>query len=242
MAVSKKGEVRNVRSFFLFVCFLADFSRSCSFVHLEKDAAVQAYHEWLPTRSGPFGSSDGSYVGEKYYRSFQFGDLATLMILETRMLNRTNPDALPNLFYQTATLVNEVEDIFNPSEEIEEELEAMRSHLDSYRSLENHTLLSTEELNWIEEETKASVEKGVIWQLYGQQIIMADLNWARFDLAVADAEKKGSTEDAMNWKTQIENAVCRNGTQAQCFAPTPYLADKYLQTEDLGMYFSKGRV
>merc|ERR1712224_945894 len=69
---------------------------------------------------------------------------------------------------------------------------------------------------------------------------MADLNWARFDLAVADAEKKGSTEDAMNWKTQIENAVCRNGTQAQCFAPTPYLADKYLQTEDLAQEAVEG--
>ena len=196
---------------------------------------MQAYHEWLPTRSGPFGTA--GYVGEKYYRKFEFGDLATLMIMETRMLNRTNPDEKPNLFLQTAMLVGGAEDVFNLPEETEEQLEAMRASLDQYRSQENKTLLSTDELSWIEEETKLSVARGKKWQLYGNQIIMADLHFASFQGALEEAEKSGSHAEAMEWRTQIENAVCRNGTQAQSFAPTPYLADKYLQTEDLCMYF-----
>ena len=47
-----------------------------------KRAAIQAYHEWLPTRTAAFGEK--GYVGERYFRKFHFGDLADLLILETR--------------------------------------------------------------------------------------------------------------------------------------------------------------
>ena len=47
--------------------------------------AVRAYHEWLPTR---YFIDDGNYV--KIWRSFTFGDLATLALLETRITARTD--------------------------------------------------------------------------------------------------------------------------------------------------------
>ena len=49
--------------------------------------AIRAYHEWLPTRTGAYGSN--TYIGTKIYRKFEFGDLASLMMLETRLLGRT---------------------------------------------------------------------------------------------------------------------------------------------------------
>lgn len=46
-------------------------------------AAVQAYHEWLPIREQP--SANGPFI----YRSFRFGELADLIMLDTRLYGRT---------------------------------------------------------------------------------------------------------------------------------------------------------
>lgn len=44
-------------------------------------AAVRAFHEWLPTR---FSRDDEKQI----YRSFEFGDLATVIMAETRITVR----------------------------------------------------------------------------------------------------------------------------------------------------------
>ncbi len=46
-------------------------------------AAVRAYHEWLPIREQP------GAVGPHIYRSFRLGDLAHLIMLDTRLHGRT---------------------------------------------------------------------------------------------------------------------------------------------------------
>ncbi|MCB1685890.1 MAG: alkaline phosphatase D family protein, partial [Pseudomonadales bacterium] len=46
-------------------------------------AAIQAYHEWLPIREQP--SANGPFI----YRSFRFGSLADLIMLDTRLYGRT---------------------------------------------------------------------------------------------------------------------------------------------------------
>ena len=51
-----------------------------------KQAALQAYYEWMPIRDPAPG-----YAFEAINRSFQFGDLASLIMLETRLLQRTQP-------------------------------------------------------------------------------------------------------------------------------------------------------
>lgn len=45
-------------------------------------AAVRAYFEWMPVREAPDGSDD------RVYRSFRFGDLADLVLLDTRHAGR----------------------------------------------------------------------------------------------------------------------------------------------------------
>lgn len=61
-----------------------------------KRAALQAYYEWMPIREPEAGRAF-----EAINRSFQFGDLFTLIMLETRLLARTEPldyaQALPGL-------------------------------------------------------------------------------------------------------------------------------------------------
>ncbi len=51
-----------------------------------KQAALQAYYEWMPIRDPEPGRAF-----EAINRSFQFGDLFTLIMLETRLLARTEP-------------------------------------------------------------------------------------------------------------------------------------------------------
>ncbi len=53
---------------------------------VRKHAALQAYYEWMPIRDPAPGKAF-----EAINRSFQFGDLATLVMLETRLLARTQP-------------------------------------------------------------------------------------------------------------------------------------------------------
>lgn len=50
-----------------------------------KAAALQAYHEWLPIRD----NADGDM--EHIYRSFEIGDLASLIMLDTRIVGRSEP-------------------------------------------------------------------------------------------------------------------------------------------------------
>ncbi|MBO6505948.1 MAG: alkaline phosphatase D family protein [Kordiimonadaceae bacterium] len=50
-----------------------------------KKAALQAYHEWLPIREN--AEADHS----KIYRSFELGDLASLIMLDTRLVGRSKP-------------------------------------------------------------------------------------------------------------------------------------------------------
>ncbi len=51
-----------------------------------KQAALQAYYEWMPIRDPAPGAAF-----EAINRSFQFGDLASLIMVETRLLARTEP-------------------------------------------------------------------------------------------------------------------------------------------------------
>lgn len=51
-----------------------------------KQAALQAYYEWMPIRDPAPGRAF-----EAINRSFEFGDLFTLIMLETRLLARTKP-------------------------------------------------------------------------------------------------------------------------------------------------------
>jgi alkaline phosphatase D len=51
-----------------------------------KKAALQAYYEWMPIREPEAGKPM-----EAINRSFQFGDLATIIMLETRLTARTQP-------------------------------------------------------------------------------------------------------------------------------------------------------
>lgn len=111
-----------------------------------KAVAMQAYFEWMPIR-------DPSPVRARaaIFRSFEFGDLATLAMVETRILVRDEQAAPKG-------------DV--PADEQIAGILAVRDQPE-------RELLGPDQSDWLEAVLAASVQAGKPWQLLGNQVIMA---------------------------------------------------------------------
>lgn len=105
-------------------------------------AALQAYYEWMPVRH----ASDTD--PKLNYRRFQFGDLADVMMTETRLLARSQ-QLPPN---QGATFT-QTGDFADPSRE----------------------LLGSTQADWLSQQLRTSPCQ---WKLLGQQVMLAQLKIA----------------------------------------------------------------
>ena len=113
------------------------------------NAARQAYHEWMPIRTGAEG--DQGLI----YRAFQIGDLADLMMLDTRLVGRDE-----QLDYATGIeAAGSVEafiktDLYNPKRQ----------------------MLGEEQEAWLQQALQRSKARGATWQVLGLQVLMGKLN------------------------------------------------------------------
>lgn len=108
-----------------------------------RNAALKAYHEWLPVRTPDSGDL------RRIYRSFDFGQLLSLHMLETRLLARSEQLSLGD-FVTPAGI----------------DAAALRGALsDSGREL-----LGATQRAWLEGQLEASP---ATWQVLGQQVLMA---------------------------------------------------------------------
>ncbi len=109
-------------------------------------AAIQAYHEWMPVRL-----PDPSRP-ERIFRSFDFGDLVSLHMLDTRLIGRDRQLALADYIgptgFDAARFVAAVGD---PSRQ----------------------LLGPEQTAWLQTQMARS---SALWQVLGQQVLMARMN------------------------------------------------------------------
>jgi len=115
-----------------------------------KQAAIQAWYEWLPVRP-PVVEADRI----KTYRQFAFGDILSLMMLDTRVVGRDRQ--LSYLDY-VDFLGNFYENNF-------------RADL----NLSDRTLLGAEQFAWLMEQMTQAKGDGVVWQVLGQQVLMAKM-------------------------------------------------------------------
>lgn len=113
---------------------------------LRKAAAMQAYFEWMPIRDPVRGRP-----WEAINRSFEFGDLASLMMVETRLLARSH-----QVLYKGETA--------GPPE---------YAAVLAERALPNREMLGAEQKRWLDGQLAASVKAGKPWQILGNQVIMA---------------------------------------------------------------------
>lgn len=107
-----------------------------------RDAGLQAYHEWMPIRTG----SDKA----KIYRSFNFGNLVSLHMLDTRLIGRDKQIELTALA-----------GLQGPT--------AKTAALAAYTS-PTRQMLGSEQSTWLTNQMAAST---ATWQVLGQQVLMA---------------------------------------------------------------------
>ncbi|MCW8194849.1 alkaline phosphatase [Proteobacteria bacterium 005FR1] len=104
-------------------------------------AAIQAFYEWLPIRE------QSSIEEGRIYRSFEIGELASLIMLDTRLIGRDE---------QLSAGMD---------------VESLRAALaDPQR-----TILGVEQERWLEQEVQRSARAGKPWQIIGQQLLMGKL-------------------------------------------------------------------
>jgi len=117
---------------------------------VRKQAAMRAYFEWMPLREWPQPSE------VRIYRQFRFGNLADLLMLDTRVHGRDQQSrtrsAGPDLGY--------------PAD-------------DPAANDPARTLLGFDQEEWLARNLSQSTADGVTWRLLGQQVLMAQLSLDR---------------------------------------------------------------
>ena len=115
-----------------------------------KAVALKAYYEWMPVREPAQGG-----LLEATWRSFRFGDLASLMMVETRLTARDEP-----LDYTDKTLpvVDGKPDV---------------AHFLKILNDPSRQLMGERQEKWLAGELDRSVKAGEAWQVLGNQIVMA---------------------------------------------------------------------
>jgi alkaline phosphatase D len=151
-------------------------------------AALQAYHEWLPIRTPDMGNL------RKIYRSFDFGQLLSLHMLETRLLAREK--------------AIDVNDLLNP---------ATAAATTAAFVSPTRQILGAEQQAWLSAGMKAS---GATWQVLGQQVLMARMEFPASVLVSIDPTNPVNATAAGQAAGQkaISDYLTAKGTAAQ--APT----------------------
>ncbi|NVD44998.1 alkaline phosphatase D family protein [Qipengyuania atrilutea] len=114
-----------------------------------KAAAMQAYFEWMPIRDPKPGRA-----ASEIYRSFEFGDLLTLAMLETRLLVRDK----------------QLEFAGDPSDA------NAYARLLTALSDEKRELIGSRQRDWLRETLRTSTEAGKPWQIVANQVVMAKVS------------------------------------------------------------------
>ncbi|ADG09031.1 alkaline phosphatase [Caulobacter segnis] len=114
-----------------------------------KAAALKAYYEWMPIREAAAGT-----LPEAAWRDFQFGDVATLLMTETRLTGRTAA-----LDYGTdMPIVDGKPDV--------------AAFVAKWKD-PSRRMMGVDQERWLAGQVQASVKAGTAWQVLGNQVVMA---------------------------------------------------------------------
>jgi len=142
------------------------------------EAALQAYFEWLPIR--PIENK------KEIYRTFNFGDLASLHMLETRVFGRDKQLDYGDYFTANGSFLESefINAVGNPS----------------------RTMLGVSQLQWLQGQMATS---NATWQVLGQQVLMGRMNLPAEVLTpismLEKPESFGTTSEAL--LTQINTSL-----------------------------------
>ena len=139
---------------------------------IRKAAAVRAYYEWMPirdpARADPYDIQ----------RTVTFGDLATLIVPETRLKARE----------QQLNLQRDLDYLPGPDGSKVPDIDGFRRKI----AAPHRQMLGASQLEWIAQEMEGSVAAGRPWVLLGSATIMGDYNYPDMSaFAPANGQLKG---------------------------------------------------
>lgn len=137
--------------------------------------ALQAYFEWMPIRP-VFEGND-----EAIFRTFRFGDLVDLHMLDTRHMGRDEPLNYLDYFSSDGSL-NQAQFIADVGSQ-------------------SRTLLGAEQLLWLQSSMGYSTAK---WQVLGQQILMGRMNLPAELLVAIATENFAGLQQALGELAQLK--------------------------------------
>ncbi len=166
-----------------------------------KANAMRAYFEWMPIREPAPGQAR-----EAIYRSFDFGDLASLTMLESRLLARSyqlefeRAGDIPYVLYD-ATTPGQRHRVTDP-----QAIAAVKSRtpeggpppapyvlgpdveaVTRYISDPNRQMLGSEQEAWLQSTLAASAKAGRPWQVVGNQVIMGRARFPKVAPLIGEA-------------------------------------------------------
>lgn len=128
-----------------------------------KQVAVQAYLEWMPVRDPQPG-----LARESIYRKFEFGDVASIICLESRLTGRSDEISWFQELAGTA-----------PADVPMKALSTMTRVNDPAR-----TMLGDVQEVWLDNALTGSTQKGTSWQVLANQVVMARVNMPNLSSAL----------------------------------------------------------
>lgn len=152
-----------------------------------EEAALRAYYEWMPIREPEPGRAF-----EAINRAFQFGDLATLIMVETRLVARSRQleynraGDIPMAVYDsndpaTRKMVTDPDTVAKAIAAVKAggappapyvlgpNVRALRAIVDD----PERQMLGARQEEWLKLEVAQSVQSGKTWQIFGNQVVMA---------------------------------------------------------------------
>jgi alkaline phosphatase D len=115
-----------------------------------RDASLQAFYEWLPIRDPQMGNTR-----EEYWRHYKFGDLASLITLESRHTGRSKQIAMADY----------VDDINSEAD--------TREFVNTVVGAPDRNILSDKMEQFLADELAESVGANRRWRIIGSQSVMA---------------------------------------------------------------------
>ena len=138
-----------------------------------KQIAVQAYLEWMPVRDPQAGTAR-----QALWRHFEFGDLASLICLETRLTGRSEEISW------SAELSGVKGD----------DTQAKVRDVITRVNDPARTMLGAKQEGWLGDRLAGSVRAGKSWQVLANQIIMARVKTPNFNQTLSASDKANITE------------------------------------------------
>ena len=118
-------------------------------------AAMQAYYEWMPVRDPAPGAAR-----EALFRTYSFGDLLTLISIETRLTARTQPLDYSDHIGKLQTR------------------EGIANFMQNTLGADSRELLGAAQADYISGALETSKAKGQTWRVIANQVIMARIDSA----------------------------------------------------------------